>query len=145
MDQHDRNYLNDHRLQSRERWCKDVNDAAMTAVITLPVPSEDAEEDVTVPIRYIICTTCNGRGRHVNPSVDSNGISAEEFAEDPDFAEQYRRGDYDVTCYGCGGKRVQPMLDIDKITKELHARIDKHLEEREAYRRERVNEIARGY
>lgn len=57
---------------------------------------------------FAVCPTCEGRGSHVNPGIDAEGLSAEDFAEDPDFEESYFRGDYDVPCAECGGARVVP-------------------------------------
>lgn len=53
---------------------------------------------------------CRGRGKHVNPAIDCGGIPASDFAEDPDFAESYFRGHYDVPCAACGGRRVVPEI-----------------------------------
>ena len=55
---------------------------------------------------YVVCNVCDGRGSHVNRAIDGNGISAQEFADDPDFAEAYFDGVYDVVCEACGGLRV---------------------------------------
>lgn len=54
--------------------------------------------------RWIICPACKGEGTCVNPNIDANGLTAEDFAEDPDFAESYMDGLYDVTCGACGGR-----------------------------------------
>jgi len=56
--------------------------------------------------QFAVCPTCDGNGTHVNPSIDSEGISAEQFYEDPDFEEAYFSGVYDVACAECGGQRV---------------------------------------
>jgi hypothetical protein len=77
-----------------------------------------------------VCPTCDGRGSHVDPSVDCMGISAEDFRDDPDFHDDYfgydgdeddegnpvrkARGAYDVDCYECGGRRVVPVPDWDE-------------------------------
>lgn len=53
-----------------------------------------------------VCRRCDGEGKHVNPSIDGNGISPEEFAEDPDFEEAYFSGQYDVQCEECRGEKV---------------------------------------
>ena len=66
--------------------------------------------EVEVPAVWEVCGTCEGQGSHVNPSIDSHGISAEEFYEDPDFAEDYFSGRYDVPCNECGGRRVSPTV-----------------------------------
>jgi hypothetical protein len=42
----------------------------------------------------------------VNPSIDSHGLSREDFDQDPDFEEDYFSGVYDVPCYVCSGARV---------------------------------------
>lgn len=57
------------------------------------------------PRKYIwtICDCCRGAGKHVNPSVDGHGLSREDFDQDPDFAEAYFSGGYDVSCAECGG------------------------------------------
>jgi hypothetical protein len=51
----------------------------------------------------MICPICDGDGTHVNPSIDAHGLSREDFDDDPDFAEDYMRGVYNVACQTCGG------------------------------------------
>jgi hypothetical protein len=69
-------------------------------------PREDAG---AIRCRYIVCSTCDGRGSHVNPSIDSEGLTASDFEEaGEDFREEYCSGRYDVPCYECGGQRVVP-------------------------------------
>ena len=58
------------------------------------------------PAKFEVCDLCDGRGTHVNPPIDSHGLSGEDFAEDPEFAEDCRSGVYDVECARCGGRRV---------------------------------------
>lgn len=84
--------------------------------MTLTMDTEDDEGneiEVSVRAKLGLCPTCEGRGTHVNPSIDDNGISAEDFDEDPDFREGYFQGRYDVPCYECGGLRVVPVPDED--------------------------------
>ena len=66
----------------------------------------------------IVCPTCRGEGSHVNPAIDSHGISSEEFAEDPDFEAAYFGGLYDVTCHECEGKNVVDDVDLSALTEE---------------------------
>ena len=68
--------------------------------------------------KFEVCGRCNGKGRHPNPSIDGNGISMEEFSQDPDFAEAYFSGAYDVTCEHCQGQRVMPDPDYDAIDRD---------------------------
>ena len=60
-----------------------------------------------MPAVYEVCETCGGKGKHVNPAIDGHGISAEEMHEDPDFAEDYFSGVYDVPCEECGGRGLR--------------------------------------
>ena len=68
--------------------------------------------------KYEVCPRCAGEGTRVNPSVDGHRLTAEELNEDPEFAEAYFAGHYDVTCYECKGKRVVPVPDVDAFTSE---------------------------
>ena len=57
-----------------------------------------------------VCPTCEGRGTHVNPSIDSNGITGEEMDELGDeFREDYLTGHFDVRCVECNGANVVPV------------------------------------
>lgn len=69
---------------------------------------EEEPREIVLRAVYIVCPTCKGTGSHVNPSVDMNGLSQEDFDDDPGFREDYFGGVYDVTCNTCGGKRVIP-------------------------------------
>ena len=76
----------------------------------------DTGEEIILPGRFVVCTRCRGEGAHVNPSIDGNGISPQEFAEDTDFAESYFAGDYDVPCETCRGARVVAVPDLTRWT-----------------------------
>jgi len=69
-----------------------------------------------LPAKAQICDLCEGRGKHVNPSIDAHGIGAEEFAEDPDFMEDYFSGTYDVHCTQCRGRGSILVPDADRCT-----------------------------
>jgi hypothetical protein len=90
---------------------------------------------IEVPAHYEVCGTCNGKGRHVNPGVDAHGITAEEFDRDWSYEERegYFRGDHDVTCVECKGRRVSPVMDLDKLSAEDRKRIRDYLDDRESY------------
>lgn len=53
--------------------------------------------------KWSICPACGGEGTCVNPNIDDRGLTAEDFAEDPDFAEDYFSGVYDQICAACYG------------------------------------------
>lgn len=133
---YDRNYEEDSRVRAARNgdWYEAIDESSGIVVVrvydewvagekledgeTLP---EGVEEDGTaeLPFVYEVCQICDGKGKHVNPSIDAGGISGEDFYADPDFAEEYMRGVYDVQCYGCGGKRVVPQIDEKKANPEL--------------------------
>lgn len=72
--------------------------------------STDPDIHLEVPAKFEMCQTCEGRGVHVNPAIDGNGLTQEDFDNDPDFAEDYFSGSYDQTCNECNGLRVSPTL-----------------------------------
>jgi len=78
--------------------------------------------------KWIVCPVCEGEGKTVNPAIDSHGLTREDFAEDPDFAESYMRGDYDITCRACMGQRV--------VTREQIRQLARHAEDRRLAARE---------
>lgn len=97
-----------------------INDHTMTAVLDLaaldwedddPIAAHlDSDLTITVRFEYAVCPLCGGTGRHVNPAIDSQGLTSEDFAADPDFAADYMGGVYDVDCARCGGARVIPQI-----------------------------------
>lgn len=102
--------------------------------------TDEAGEEIParLPAEWEICSTCRGNGTHVNPAIDGNGISPEQFAEDPDFAESYFAGHYDVRCADCNGTGkvlvpVRPADDSDRSA-ELVA-YDEKLADDAAYER----------
>ena len=97
---------------------------------------EDAGLDPEQPVRvrFEVCPVCDGRGKHVNPSIDAHGLSREDFDEDPDFAESYFRGDYDTRCNLCGGEKVVPVpLDAAIIAIAEQASQDRYEAWSESY------------
>lgn len=55
---------------------------------------------------FVICPSCRGTGYH-----DNLGDVTEMVHEDPDFAESYARGEFNVGCPECHGQNVVPMCD----------------------------------
>ena len=82
--------------------------------------------------KWMICTLCDSRGSYVNPAIDSHGLTAEDFAEDPGFAEDYKSGVFDVPCRECGG--------FDKVLKADHERLMQERQEAAEERRTRMAE-----
>lgn len=71
-------------------------------------------------MQFAVCPECRGNGSRVNPAIDGNGITADEFAEmtydDPEFPEDYFSGVYDVRCQNCNGERVVPECKTDNCS-----------------------------
>jgi len=120
-----RNYDNDPRVRAGEEgsWYERFDEKRMVATI-LTYDDDEEEVSVEVPVRFVVCPTCDGKGSHVNPSIDAGGLSAEDFYDDPDFAEDYTSGVYDVSCYECGGKRVAPEIAEDRLSEEQKAAVE---------------------
>lgn len=71
------------------------------------------EIEYSLPANYEVCDRCRGRGVHDHPAF-SNGLTREDFDEDPDFQDDYMSGMYDVACEECHGNRV--VLEVDRET-----------------------------
>ncbi len=119
--------------------------------MTLTLDPDYFEEEGSIELepfqlRYEVCSVCEGRGSYVNPSIDENGISGEEFHGewDEDEREAYLGGAYDVTCACCMGKRVMLVPVLTDGTPEAewyrewqedqaHDRSEREYEERYQY------------
>jgi hypothetical protein len=71
---------------------------------------------------WIVCPVCNGEGKTVNPNIDAHGLTADDFREDPDFAEDYRNGIYDIICAACHGNRVVKKQRIEELQQNAEDR-----------------------
>lgn len=77
------------------------------------------EDEIEIATITAPCPRCRGKGSHVNPAVDGNGLSQEDFDEaGPEFRDDYMAGVYDVPCYECKGARVILVPDRAKLTKK---------------------------
>lgn len=98
----------------------------------------------TIRLCWKVCGTCNGKGTHVNPSIDAHGLSNEDLDEDPYFREQYTSGMYDETCFECGGRTT--VLEISEHSKKADLKAtEKFLSDIDTDRREQINEEKYGY
>lgn len=108
---------------------------------------DDEGNELEFPLKLEVCGTCDGKGTHVNPSIDSHGIGAEEWAEDwdEDEREGYMNGRYDVQCSECNGERVVPVLDEDRATEAQRKFIEDKQRADYTARTERASEARYGY
>lgn len=101
--------------RDREHRQTEIRDGRMVVLIR---DDEGEETEHLLPFKYEVCGTCTGRGKHVNPSIDCDGISQEDFDRDPDFKDEYFSGMYDVSCVECSGLRVVPQVDEEACSPE---------------------------
>ena len=93
-------------------------------------------EGETIPSTVKVCFTCEGRGSHVNPDIDSHGITASEMSElGEDFEESYFSGVYDVVCTQCKGNKVIAVVNANACNPE---QIELVKEEQECIDRENL-------
>lgn len=104
------NYYSDQRVQA---------EPAGVPVAFYDHPDGGGQEEVPLPWKWAVCDLCSGKGTHVNPSIDAGGLTAEDFHDDPDFAEQYRDGLFDVPCRQCRGRTTIPVVDEDACPPDL--------------------------
>lgn len=79
---------------------------------------DEGEEHLNeLPGKYEVCDRCRGKGVHDHEAFN-NGISMQDFHEDPDFHRDYMKGRYDVTCSVCNGKRVVLVPDEDSLDED---------------------------
>lgn len=135
---YDMNYWRDSRVwAASERWWIDLDEGRLRA--SMNNPESDVEDDddrvvVWLPIHFEVCGSCDGRGQYVNPAIDADGLTAEDFEEaGEDFRHDYFAGHYDVRCEECEGRRVVPVPDtddgkrmVDSLLSERH--YDDHIE-----------------
>lgn len=123
------------------------DEKTMTATVEFWEATDDGkhERPVTHTVRcdFGVCPSCDGRGSYVNPNIDRHGISADDFHDDPGFHAAYFRGDYDVTCGECNGKRVVPVLS-DCNDRSIIDALEEDAEAECAYAMERAAERAMG-
>ena len=114
------NYMNDHRTQAKNEYeCYDRNsNSLLISFVHETEEGEEVEEKLVVPCEMEVCGTCGGTGSYVNPSIDASGLTAEDFADDPDFREDYFSGRYDMTCKSCGGNNVVPVAKPSALSPE---------------------------
>lgn len=111
---------------------------------TAPVLYLNDGTEAELPTEWVVCEVCSGEGKHVNPSIDCGGISAEEFRDDPEFADSYMRGDYDQVCNACQGRTTVQGVAWDQLTKEQREHYEYQLRDEAADRAEHLDELRMG-
>ena len=131
-------------VQGQDDWTVEQWNQATEEAWKNWLKSLGARSTVVVDSRFEVCSTCNGRGTHVNPSIDSGGITASEWAEwDEEEREHYWSGSYDVSCYQCHGEKVIQNLEYETENKLYNwccERLNEHYESQYESAREMAEE-----
>lgn len=93
------------------------------------------------PTKWVVCPKCRGKGTIVNPSIDGNGIPAEQFQEDLDFYEDYMSGMFDITCPHCKGRTTVSVPDFDLCSDDERVAAEEHVQEQEDEERQRQEDL----
>jgi len=143
-------------LANTKKWYESYDEKTMTLKVEVSHDDEEYEElkeclsdeahklinpndgCVTFNMMFKVCPLCYGKGYYVNPSIDSHGISAEEWDnywshEEQDF---YINGGYNIKCEECEGRRVVPEINTHYFTdalKEIKKLIEFNIKEEESY------------
>ena len=99
---------------------------------------------VHVPITIHVCDQCCGTGTMVDPSIDCNGISSDDFDADPQFREDYFAGMFDMKCSQCNGLRVEGHPEWNP-TNPLHEALRDYATDMAELEQERRIELRYGY
>lgn len=110
-----------------------ANDSRNCEPDSVPVLHLEDGTEKPLPTIWVVCSVCNGAGSHVNPSIDCGGLSAEDFAEDPDFAEDYGAGVYDQTCNKCLGRTTVRAVNLDALSPEDRAAYERQTRDDDDY------------
>lgn len=70
-----------------------------------------------LPAKFAVCQECHGKGSHLVKGMRGAVYTWEDFAEDPEFQEDYFGGAYDVPCETCHGQRVVPEPEREALTR----------------------------
>jgi hypothetical protein len=139
------NYFRDARVRNAERYNnRDADEQAMV----IRFEYEDNEGETVVgefPARFEVCPTCEGRGTHVNPSIDASGYYADEDEDYiPDDDEPAYPHAFEQTCGTCHGKRVVLEIDRRAADPDMLARYDAHLDDLDECEADRLAELRAG-
>lgn len=150
----DRNYFRDSRViaasvqqaytvvESNEATTTvELSEGCLESLVDDELLVEGHDGKFTAATKFAVCGACRGSGKTVNPAIDADGISAEEFRADPDFEADYFAGRYDIQCAGCKGARV--VADIE-FPSEVHRAILEWQKGEWAYAQECAAERAEG-
>lgn len=126
-------------------FARDLRNQGPATPPILYLETEDGHVDeIELPTRWAVCPVCSGEGKHINPAIDCGGLSREDFDEDPDFAEAYMAGVYDVPCNHCGGRTTVREVDLTALSPEQRQAWQQQLRDEAEYRALELAELRAG-
>lgn len=149
----DRRVVNAAAMAAFREGC---DERSMTFSFEVDNGEGDEPQVFSLPLRREVCHTCDGKGTHVNPSIDAGGISddddfwyddeAWEEGEDGEMGpvSRYHSGFYDVTCQTCLGKNVVLAIARERADPATLALWDEMEEDRADLEREYAAERRMG-
>lgn len=112
--------------------------------VKAPIVHLDDGSEVELPMKWALCHVCDGKGTHVNPSIDAGGLGQVDFYNDPQFAIDYKNGVYDIQCNACGGRTTIPVVDWDALDEEQTKAYEQQLRDEADCIAEQLAEIRMG-
>lgn len=94
----------------------------MTTIVWLTEDDDGYEQEFRIPAKWEICDDCEGDGTVLRDGLRGVAFTQEEMNEDPDFAESYFSGAYDVPCQTCTGSGKVKVPDERRAKPEVLAR-----------------------
>jgi len=111
--------------------------------LTVYDPDSGDDVEIEIPSKWDVCPVCDGKGTHVNPSIDAGGLSRDSM-DDPEFMDDYMSGAYDQTCNYCQGRTTVRVPDEDAMSDADRKLWYDHLRDEAAYEAECQAEIRMG-
>lgn len=109
---------------------------------------EEGYYQIEFPCSRMVCPSCDGEGTELRGGLKGAVFTSEDFAEDPEFAENYFGGRYDVACSECKGRNVVDDLNVeelwDKLTPQQQEDRQRYCDDESAAREEEYGERIRG-
>ena len=137
----------DHRIRASltSKWWGSLDLGKMKA--TIRHFEGDNEVFTEIPFKYEVCPTCKGTGVYVNPSIDSNGITEDEWDADwsEESKEDYINGMYDKPCDACDSENVIPIVDESRATQQEVNIYNSVINQKTEYAEELYLELKYGY
>ena len=107
-----------------------------------PVVYMDDGSEEPLPMKWALCPVCDGKGTHVNPSIDAGGLNVADLTM-ADMVD-YMGGLHDQQCNRCKGRTTVPVVDEKACDPLLLAMYRRQRQDEADMRAETLAEIRAG-